>query len=141
MVIVAATLCVMFACLVGATRASAYSCSYVMPVSENSRTASVSALLLKSCSDGKVHVRGTLYDISCDSRSARLRSEWFYGGALLNSSKDYVTAGSGCGSSVYFDRVRPKSDLNGPFKKARICVWAQNAFGSSSGDCGTYQPS
>lgn len=117
-------------CVSGASEAQAYTCSW-RNTSLNDGSASASISFGRNCSDGLSHVSGTVRDISCDGRSARLLLRFFNGGNVFPYRAEEPSATNGCGTSATFSYGSSNASPN-----IHACVRAYNSGPSqSSGDC------
>lgn len=126
-----------------AAPAQAASCSGWRLYYLDAGPAAASVWISDTCSDGRIHLDGTVYDESCDNRTARLNLRFWEDGDLNGVFWPYRTENvyaGGCGTSKYYefntvDRTSISNDMY-----VRACVWAENSTGSSSSDCESVWP-
>jgi hypothetical protein len=122
---------------IAAAPAQAYTCSGTRHVRVNGDVSQLDYYFSPSCSDGRSHIWGTIYDVACDSRQAYgfmsiqhqelPHSPWY---AVWNTE---VHADNGCGTSSTFSRSGPVP-LTYPYTRWRVesFTWAENGWGASS---------
>jgi len=111
--------------------ALAYSCVEYNSVDLNDGSSAATVHVGRGCGDGLSHVYGTVSDVNCDNRSARLDIGFYNGGRnwwdLYRNER--VIDGNGCHTYVTFSY----SSTNA-WPQIWVKAWAGGGYGQSSGD-------
>ena len=74
------------------------------------------------CSDGDVHMSGTIYDDKCDARAGIIQFEGGYVPGLLDAEWEYTAkAGNGCGTHSTFSGARSVPSVAVVYVDVRSC--------------------
>jgi hypothetical protein len=128
----------------GSIPAQAASCATVHAGTLIGDVSKVSFVFNTNCSDGLMHLTGTLYDTKCDSREAKVAFDLYTVQQVGGTIYDWeVTAhnDNGCGNYSTFNlSAQAPYLIFGDTWKLTTCTWAENAFGGSRLICAnTYE--
>ena len=123
----------------GTPAAQAASCSSLRAGTVVSSVSQVSYKFSTGCSDGLVHITGSVYDVKCDGREAFASFDTYTvpqsGGTFFDWEKT-AHADNGCGSSGTFNLSGTSPTLgSGETWELAVCVYAKNSTGSSGLTC------